>query len=635
MRKWQCVMISGITAAVMVLGGCGAAGNRTDVLSASAAGTENKQAAASSSMNVRETPVASSADSTESVSSSSDDDQALADAFNKLMDEVQDSVYPGSAGASLNAAYAGADILTWYVNNRASLTAEKITALRDAYLASQDDADSFTQQLDAVANSILYLSDDMAEGELSDAGWQGSISWTADDCTLVGQALQSSQTASADAASALQLILSTSSNDIQDENTGTILVSGSYQQLAFDGADPSAETSGTQADGSGLSAESSGTQAGCADLSTEAAAFFSSAVNSLNQDVAEKADAAVADLKVMAASDESAAATAVDEDPYYHNYESLYVQRADTHILSALSLTDSYSHGPHGSVVFAGCNYDPASGNELRVGDIFTDKDALADVIASAIADQYPDLSIQTMNNDGDAASLIREIMNNEESYGGLQFTLSPAGVTFWFSAGDLSAYAAGAQAPCIKYTDLTGIIDPAFVPETGDSCAIALPEYVPLFLADDSGRGVSSFMASSTPGSQDSSETGTVDVTVSMNDQQKTFTLSGSDPAYYLLVRGSERYLLINMHEASDQEQIHIYKLPAAVSDGDTQDTDWGSTDTAATASTGNSYGLYGHVVLNPERFLLTAKDQTSGSTGYTNIYYLDESGNPILCIQ
>ena len=210
MRKWQCVMISGITAAVMVLGGCGAAGNRTDVLSASAAGTENKQAAASSSMDVRETPVASSADSTESVSSSSDDDQALADAFNKLMDEVQDSVYPGSAGASLNAAYAGADILTWYVNNRASLTAEKITALRDAYLASQDDADSFTQQLDAVANSILYLSDDMAEGELSDAGWQGSISWTADDCTLVGQALQSSQTASADAASALQPAATTS-----------------------------------------------------------------------------------------------------------------------------------------------------------------------------------------------------------------------------------------------------------------------------------------------------------------------------------------------------------------------------------------------------------------------------------------
>lgn len=628
MRKWQCVMISGITAAVMVLGGCGAAGNRADVLSASAAETENKQAAASSSMDVREAPAASSADSTESVSSSPDDDQALADAFNKLMDEVQDSVYPGSAGASLNAAYAGADILTWYVNNRASLTAEKITALRDAYLASQDDADSFTQQLDAVANSILYLSDDMAEGELSDAGWQGSISWTADDCTLVGQALQSSQTASADAASALQLILSTSSNDIQDENTGTILVSGSYQQLAFDGTDPSAETSGTQADGSGLSAESSGTQAGCADLSTEAATFFSSAVNSLNQNVAEKADAAVADLKVMAASDESAAATAVDGEPYYHNYESLYVQRADTHILSALSLTDSYSHGAHGSIVFAGCNYDPATGNKLGVGDIFTDKDALPDVIASAIADQYPDLSIQTMNNDGDAASLIREIMNNEESYGGLQFTLSPAGVTFWFSAGDLSAYAAGAQAPCIKYTDLTGIIDPAFVPETGDSYAIALPEYVSLFLADDSGRGVSSFLASSTPsstsGAEDGSAAGTVDVTVSMNDQEKTFTLSGADPAYYLLVRGSKRYLLINMHEANDLEQIHIYELPAAMSDGDTQNTDWGSTDTAAADSTGTSYGLYGHVVLHPDRFIL-------GTGGNTTVFQLDEGGNPV----
>jgi hypothetical protein len=64
--------------------------------------------------------------------------------------------------------------------------------------------------------------------------------------------------------------------------------------------------------------------------------------------------------------------------PYYHNYEKLYVQRADAAVLSVLSLTDVYSHGAHGSVVLRGCNYDPATGNELKIDDVFTDSERVA-----------------------------------------------------------------------------------------------------------------------------------------------------------------------------------------------------------------------------------------------------------------
>ncbi len=431
--------------------------------------------------------------------------------------------------------------------------------------------------------------------------------------------------ASSSAISDLQLVCQTAFNGVWDEVAGVTWVDASYQQLSFDDTDYGSLLTGTD------------------DLSSEAKSLLSRAADSLNRDVSKRADKAVEDLNAMAQSDDEAPAPDGSE-PYYHNFQKLYVQRADAAILSVLSLTDVYSHGAHGSVVLRGCNYDPATGNELNIDDVFTDSDALPDIIAFALTDQYPDLALFSASDSEGAAPLIREIMNSTEDYGGLSFTLDPKGVTFWFSAGDLSAYAAGAQAPSVRYADLSGIINPAFVPEADDSYAVAIPGYVPMSVTDDSGRGFSSFQVGSAPAvTQEGYDTGTRNITVSVNDQSRTFALPGRyTPDYYLIARGARRFLLINTHQENDWESVHLYELPSASSDGTAPHMVWPdeptSTDAAYAAvsdDTGmtaeNSCGLYGHVLLNPDCFLLSTRSQLLGTTACTNLFRLGDDGNPV----
>ena len=451
----------------------------------------------------------------------------------------------------------------------------------------------------------------------------------------------SGQSANPAAVSDLQLVCETTFNGVWDGDV--TWVDASYQQLSFDETDYSGPLTGTD------------------DLSSEAKSLLSRAADTLNRDVAAKADSAVEDLRVMAQSEDEEPAPE-GSDPYYHNYEKLYVQRADASVLSVLSLTDVYSHGAHGSVILRGCNYDPATGNELKIDDVFTDKNALPDIIAFALTDQYPDLILFSATDSRDTASLIREIMNNTDSYGGLQFTLDPKGVTFWFSAGDITAYASGAQTPSVRYADLSGIIDPSFVPETDDSYAVAVPEYVPMTITDDSGRGFSSFQVESDPATtEEGYDAGARNITISVNGQSRTFELPGHyAPDYYLITRGERRFLLINTHQEDDWETVHLYELPSASSDGvaphmvwtpddtdsvnDTGSTNHesstypSSTDTAAHDSSDDggmtaeySCGLYYHVLLNPDRFFLSTRSQLLGTTVCANLFRLDDDGNPV----
>lgn len=321
--------------AVLVLGGCGKAADKTTI-SDSASGTDSIQTASGPSMEEEQVLPASSAGSDVSVSSSPKaDDKELTDAFDALMDEVKNSIFPGSAGSSLNAASSGADILTWYAANRSVLSSEQITLLRDAYLSSQVDQNSFTEQLNAVAESISGLDSETCKDELSDAGWSGTVTWTADDCTLVSQALMSDTAAAAAAVSDLQLIRSQMNNGIWDADTAVTRVDAHYQQLSFD------ETG---------------------------------------------------------------------------------------------------------------------------------------------------------------------------------------------YSAGDLSAYAAGSQAPSIRYADLSGIIDPAYTPDADDSYAVALPSFLPLSITDDSGRGYSSLLLESGQVKQNDYDPDSQQTTITWNDQVKTMELTGID---------------------------------------------------------------------------------------------------------
>lgn len=128
-------------------------------------------------------------DSVAASSAASDVSEDIVDSFNDQMDHVRDSVFPGSAGSSLNAASAGADIMTWYIQYRDLVNADQINEMLKNYETTAEDQEEFANQIDAVAQSIAELTTESGKGALADSGWTGEQNWSQEDCQLVSEAL--------------------------------------------------------------------------------------------------------------------------------------------------------------------------------------------------------------------------------------------------------------------------------------------------------------------------------------------------------------------------------------------------------------------------------------------------------------
>lgn len=138
-------------------------------------------------------PIATTVTTTESPapssSSTSASDALLEKDFDAMLKALQEHVFPGSAGSSLNAASQGATLLSWYVNNKVALTKDTISSWLKKYVESTDDKDMFKQQLNMVTNWIKSATDDLNKQTLVDAGYQGEVNWQSEDCETLASAL--------------------------------------------------------------------------------------------------------------------------------------------------------------------------------------------------------------------------------------------------------------------------------------------------------------------------------------------------------------------------------------------------------------------------------------------------------------
>lgn len=179
------------------LAACGSTSSSTASTTAAAESTAAAEttaaasaAAAASTAASEETAVASTAEASASgtdSSSASEETSALETAFDSYMDAIASSVYPGSAGSTLNAAYQGADLLSWYVSNKADLSTDDIASWKADYVAGADD--TFAEQLSAVASWISDADSEDSQGILGDSGWSGDITWSSEDCAALSAAL--------------------------------------------------------------------------------------------------------------------------------------------------------------------------------------------------------------------------------------------------------------------------------------------------------------------------------------------------------------------------------------------------------------------------------------------------------------
>ena len=84
------------------------------------------------------------------------------------------------------------------------------------------------------------------------------------------------------------------------------------------------------------------------------------------------------------------------EDPEYPttftDSESFCVVRADSRIVSLLSVYNGYTGGAHGYEGFSGVNIDPASGKTLALSDVVTDSAAFTALVKEELLRLYPDV---------------------------------------------------------------------------------------------------------------------------------------------------------------------------------------------------------------------------------------------------
>lgn len=97
-----------------------------------------------------------------------------------LLDRLRDGLQPGTAGGSLRAASAAADLLDWSTDPDPRDSAE--ATVREWLAAQSEDALAvLPEQLDSLASALTQLTEDYegSAGLLEDAGLSGRGPWTA------------------------------------------------------------------------------------------------------------------------------------------------------------------------------------------------------------------------------------------------------------------------------------------------------------------------------------------------------------------------------------------------------------------------------------------------------------------------
>lgn len=135
-----------------------------------------------------------------------------------------------------------------------------------------------------------------------------------------------------------------------------------------------------------------------------------------------------------------------------HEYEAsqetdVYPRRADDQVFSFLVYYIGYTGGAHGYYSYMGHNYDPGTGQELVITDVFKDEDVLKDVIWELLLEKYPDGTVGQMVTSLDG-------YGSGEGKQPLNWTAGPDGVTFFFNPYELASYAEGVQTVTLGYQE-------------------------------------------------------------------------------------------------------------------------------------------------------------------------------------
>ena len=145
----------------------------------------------------------------------------------------------------------------------------------------------------------------------------------------------------------------------------------------------------------------------------------------------------------------------------------VYLQRADTMIVSFLEDVFVNSGGVHPDYHYITSNFNPQTGEKLILTDVMPSIRGLPDILEGELCIKYDYLNF----GENQLWTIFKEY--SPEDY---NWTLDYQGITFWFSPYDIAAYAAGPLSVKIYFDEEPYIFNEEYTKAPSENYAVMLP---------------------------------------------------------------------------------------------------------------------------------------------------------------
>ena len=143
----------------------------------------------------------------------------------------------------------------------------------------------------------------------------------------------------------------------------------------------------------------------------------------------------------------------------YSLVRTVDVARGDKAVLSFVYDGCDYTGGAHGTPYAFGVNFDAASGAELKLSDIASDKDALVKFCTDYIIELTKGSDYANVNFSSDYESAVKSVVADGSWY------FSGDGLVFIADAYTLAAYSEGAFRFTVPYGKLDSLLNKKYAP--------------------------------------------------------------------------------------------------------------------------------------------------------------------------
>lgn len=337
-------------------------------------------------------------------------------------------------------------------------------------------------------------------------------------------------------------------------------------------------------------------------------------------DEVNNASVAAAEVTMDALLDASQYFKGDEYNPMYLFSDSkIFVQRADSCLLSYLEELNYYTGGVHSNYAYIGVNYDPETGKELSLTDVLTNTEKLPTILQKKLTAKYNDIELS--NNQAQA------IMEgySPENY---QWTMDYQGITFWFSPYELASFAAGTLTAKIYFDEEPGLFEEKFRVAPSENYVLSLPKFIKMdfdLVPDDGKRDVITIDESL----DDYGSYNMLSVTVNGNRETDEINSAYSFDVY-LVHMGKDNYIYSDSYSDNDYHMFCTWDIngnkPKQTSELFGTELDYEYIEEGFEDGT-----VYRYVLNDPGTFKLETRFEILGTRGATANYKVSEKdGTP-----